>query len=179
MSDFPLPALNPYRPFFPSLADLFHMHKVLIDAFLENVVVVRSFDFQQGFIGRGAGVEQGPTFREGDDMVELGMDDQTGVGEQLYFIHILQSRLRMKADAFGVDSQYSQQRRKPGESAFDDQAFELLGSGAAKLDGRSAAQRPTHYRQGAGVAIVFPVGQSIVQNPMAVRHHGCHGGRTV
>ena len=78
--------------------------------------------FRSCFWGEKAGVEKPPAVGEGDDVVELGVDDQQRFRPAGDLVDVAETGFLPETDGRRVDAQQLQQRSGAGEAAFDDQA---------------------------------------------------------
>ena len=138
--------------------------------------MVRAGDGQEGLVGGAAGVVEVLSVGKGDDVVAFGVDDEGGAGRVADLVDIAEAFVFGKPDPVHVDPQQAQQGRGVGETAFDNEPRKGVWVGGGQFDGRGAAQRPAHEDEGAGVMIVRPPAPDIVEDGVAIPHHGGDGG---
>ena len=141
----------------------------------ERVVIGTRHDLQ--FLALGAAFRM-QCFRlpEGDQLVVLAMENKGGFGELLYFAAVVKGLFLGDAHLSEIQAEYLGQRQGLGKPGFDDQAADRLAVVDGNIDGTGAAQRTTHNKQGAGVAVVAEPVLQCKKKSVAVRQQGAGQG---
>src|SRR5512139_1243135 len=114
---------------------------------------------------------KGLALRKRNDLVELGMDDQSRLVPGSDLVKVSESLFFLEAYCIRVYSKKPQKRAGIGKAAFYDEAAHPVFVMACKLQSRSAAKRSSDGNEGACAPLVLKPFHGEFEDLVAVPHH--------